>query len=415
MAKKNLFTQYAGLRRENYVLSFGRLVTNLGSMVWPVLTLILSQKMAISATATALTAIAAGAVLIPSGMVGGKLADHINKKHIIVCCDIISVALYAVCAFIPLSFVTIALIVVAGACQYIEHPVYTSLIADITPSADRERAYSLQYLGGNIGLVASPAIAGFLFADYLWLAFLISGLSIGVSTLLIGLFVKNITPVEESHEQAPYQRRHEKTGLGKILWQNKPLLIFILIMGIYQAAYIQYAYMLPLDLGKIHGEDGALIYGSLSSLNGIVVVIATPLITRFFAKVLPLHKCLIGQGLLMAAYFVFLVTLGSVPVYYAAMILFTVGEVFVTIGHVPYIASRTPETHRGRINGALSVAQGLFQGISVCSSGILYDALGHRFAWFFVILVAAVAFVLCVMLSTYDRVKYPKLYNKAHG
>ena len=40
-----MLEQYRGLRKENYVLAFGRLVTGLGSMIWPMMTLILSQKM----------------------------------------------------------------------------------------------------------------------------------------------------------------------------------------------------------------------------------------------------------------------------------------------------------------------------------------------------------------------------------
>ena len=36
----HFFSQYRGLRRENYVLFFGRIVTNMGSMVWPMLTMI---------------------------------------------------------------------------------------------------------------------------------------------------------------------------------------------------------------------------------------------------------------------------------------------------------------------------------------------------------------------------------------
>ena len=40
-----LLDQYRGLRREIYILFFGRIVTNLGSMIWPVLTMILSQKL----------------------------------------------------------------------------------------------------------------------------------------------------------------------------------------------------------------------------------------------------------------------------------------------------------------------------------------------------------------------------------
>ncbi|MDY5846096.1 MAG: hypothetical protein SPJ92_06130, partial [Bariatricus sp.] len=44
----NLISQYKGLRKENYVLCFGRFVTAMGAMVRPMLTMILSQKFFIS-------------------------------------------------------------------------------------------------------------------------------------------------------------------------------------------------------------------------------------------------------------------------------------------------------------------------------------------------------------------------------
>ncbi len=44
-----LFNQYRGLRREIYTLSFGTMVTHLGSMVWPIMTMILGQKLGVSA------------------------------------------------------------------------------------------------------------------------------------------------------------------------------------------------------------------------------------------------------------------------------------------------------------------------------------------------------------------------------
>ena len=36
-----LFDMYRGLRREMYILFYGRIVTNMGALIWPMLTLIL--------------------------------------------------------------------------------------------------------------------------------------------------------------------------------------------------------------------------------------------------------------------------------------------------------------------------------------------------------------------------------------
>ena len=41
---KQLFSQYAGLKKEIYILFIGKLVTAMGSFVWPMLTFSLQQS-----------------------------------------------------------------------------------------------------------------------------------------------------------------------------------------------------------------------------------------------------------------------------------------------------------------------------------------------------------------------------------
>ena len=102
---------------------------------------------------------------------------------------------------------TIVLMFIASLFQTIEGPAYNAIIADITPLEERDKAYSLQYSGANLGLVLSPTLSGLLFKNYLWLAFIISGVAIGCSTILIWFFVRDITPVEM--DRAEYQRARD--------------------------------------------------------------------------------------------------------------------------------------------------------------------------------------------------------------
>ena len=191
----SLLNQYRGLRREIYILFFGRMVTNLGSMVWPVMTMILSRKLGLSAAEISYYFVGSGLIMLPASILGGKLADKHNKKHIIVTLDTLSILCYLVCAAVPLGLGTVGLFVLAGIFQSMEYPAYESLFADLSTTKDRERAYSLEYLGANLGLVLSPTIAGLLFKDHLWLSVLISAVSIGLSTILIGVMIRDITPV----------------------------------------------------------------------------------------------------------------------------------------------------------------------------------------------------------------------------
>ena len=177
-----LFSQYRGLRKEVYILFFGRIVTNMGSMVWPMLTMILNQKLGLEAFAISAVVVGGMVLMAPANLLGGRLADRRNKKNVIVVCDGVSILCYLICAAVPLGYASVGLMLAAGICQSMEWPSYNALIADLTLTRDRERAYSLEYLGANLGLVLSPTLAGLLFRDYLWLSFLISGLAIACST-----------------------------------------------------------------------------------------------------------------------------------------------------------------------------------------------------------------------------------------
>ena len=406
-----IFNQYRGLRREIYILFFGRIVTNLGSMVWPVMTLILSQKLGMSASQISYFIIGSGILMLPANLIGGKLADRFNKKWVIVICDSVSILCFLVCAAIPLGIVTIALFVAAGVFQNMEYPSYDALFADLSATKDRERAYSLEYLGGNLGLVLSPTIAGLLFENYLWLSFLISGVSIAASTVMIALLVKDVTPVDDDSEEAEYQESKEGVGVFSVMKQNPMLLIYIIGAALYYAAYGQYSFIMPLDMASVHNEAGAVIFGTVSSLNCLAVVIFTPVITRVFSRMRDTGKIMTGRILVFAGYAVFLLLLGFIPGYYIAMLVFTWGEIFTTVAEGPYVSTRMPASHRGRINGLMSVISAAVFGPVDLAVGQLYDKKGSFPTWVLILSITLASIALSVLLKVFDKKAYPKLYK----
>ena len=68
--------QYMGLRKELYIIFWGRVVTNMGALIWPMLTLILKNKMGMSASEIASLLLLLGCVQLPCMILGGKLADR---------------------------------------------------------------------------------------------------------------------------------------------------------------------------------------------------------------------------------------------------------------------------------------------------------------------------------------------------
>ena len=405
-----LFSEYRGLSKENYVLFISRMMTALGQMIYPMLTLILSQKMNMSAGTIALFMMAYSILCIPAGLLGGKLADAFSKKKILIFCSGAAGCCSLVCALMPLSILSICIYAAGVVVSQIQTPAYSALIADVTASKDRSRAYSLSYLGMNTGMMLSPAIAGFLFNDYLWLMFLLNACALLGSTCMIYFFLSSAKTTVQSNSS--YENVKTDVSALSVMKQNKIILIFFLIMAIDSAVYNQYSYLIPLDLGTVHGNSSAMIYGVLSSLNCIVVVIFTPMITRMFSHTVEPKKFLISDILMVGSYALFRLCLGIVPTYYLVMLIYTWGEIFRTITSDPYLTRRIPQSHRGRLMAFNNVGMVTAYAVSEIVVGTCYDHLGSVAAWLFVIALGSVSIIMETWLIKADRIAYPEIYKK---
>ncbi len=387
----NIFTQYKGLKRDNYILFFGRMVTNLGSMIWPMMTMILNQKLGFSAANTALFIIVMGIIVMPAHLIGGSLADRFNKKRFIVLCDSISVFLYLVCATMPLSTMTMLVFDLAALFQNMEAPASQALVAAVTPKNQREKAYSLLYLGGNVGLILSPIIAGFLFNHFLWLCFLINACSIGISTILIARKVTGELAEEETNADEITAQQEKKDSILQVFHGNLVLILFMMSFALYEGAYSQFGYLMPLSLSAVHGSIGPSIYGTVMSMNCIVVVVLTPIITKLFEKKALYSKFSIGAILQLLSFAIFLLVLGHVWGYYLSIVIFTMGEIFTCIVFGPIFAESVSENFRGRIYGISSFVSSFMTGVCEWSSGRLFDMNGPSAAWILSIGLALIA------------------------
>lgn len=406
-----IIDQYRGLRHENYILSFGRLVTGLGSMVWPMMTLILSRKMGVGAEQISWLLAAGMIIMAPAVYAGGKIADRCNKKTTIIVLDLVSVVSFLICAFIPMSWTSIILLFIGSVGQNMEHPAYTALVADITLTADRDRAFSLQYMCANFGLLLSPTIAGLLFNNYLWVAFLINGISIFSSAVLILFGVRDITPAKEKTEAASYQQDREGVTMMSVMKDSKVVMLFLAIQAGYYTVYQMYVYLMPLDMAAMHGDSGALIYGSVTSINCAVVVLFTPVITRLFGRKPEPFRTTAGVGLFMAGFGIYLIFRTVIPMYYFSMMVLTWGEVFALTAESPYLTRRIPASHRGRINGLAVLIRTLMTSAFQVLIGAVYGNGNSVRAWICVLAFAALFLAAAFLLQRLDRVEYPGLYR----
>lgn len=417
---KQLLTQYGGLKREIYILFIGKLVTAMGSFVWPMLTFFLTTKLGLSDGISTLLIATASVLSFPAALLGGKLADRFSRRSIIILFDCLTVSLYLLAAVLPLTIWTAVILFLAGLFQTIESPAYDALNADFSTTKQREKAYSLSYLGFNLGFIVGASLSGILFEHYLRLAFCINGLSIFVSTVLIFFFIHTKNAISEDTEALTENYSEyelpvdEKIPVLTILKQ-RPVLIGMLLVGCFASMPSNLVgILLPLQLKETLGETGATIYGYLNSLNGFVVIAFTPILTILLKKLTEIPKTILGLLLFVAGIGFFSVGT-AVAVLFVGMFVFTLGEVITVLGHNPYNSRRIPASHRGRVGGISSVVHSIFSSLTqYLISGILFlSNSNYRLIWTVFILCGLCAAVLYVFLYGPDKRTFPKLYEKS--
>ena len=408
----NLLSEYRGLRRELYILFIGRMMTNMGSMIWPMFTLILSKKLGLSAGTIATYMLIFSLVALPMNLIGGKLADKYSKKNIIVICDLISIGSYIYCSLVEINFNSILIFAVASLFQTIEWPSYDALVADFTTGADRERAYSLSYLGSNLGLVLSPSIGGILFNDHLNLAFLINGISIAFSTLLIFFFIKDIHKETDDSSAGIYEQDIASDASPfKFIFSHKVILIYIAACIFANTVYEMWDYLMPLDMGIVHGDRGAVLYGTMTSLNCIEVVLLTAVITKLFKKVRNTQKMIAAESLILFGYLIFMIFVKNIFMCYLSIFIFTIGEIFNTLASSPFLTRRIPASHRGRIMSIQGVFVSVGGALLRNLIGSIYDGRGSMVAWISVLIFGSIEIGLLILMKHLDRKEYKELYK----
>lgn len=407
---------YRGLPREIYVIFFSRMINAAGLFIFPLFTLILTSKIGLSDSDAGIWLTLMGVVIIPANLIGGKLTDLVGRKPMILLGQSIGGILFLICGFLEPGMTQIYLILSACFFFGLSDPANLSIIADLTAKDQREAAYALSYMGFNLGFAIGPTIGGILFNRFYAWIFWGDALTLFVSVALVQLFIRetyrknkivsghsNLTQADEKMAASgPDTMEAAVSGsVLKVLIQRPILLVFSLILLLYNFSYAQWHYLLPIQLEDLFPTKGASTFGLLASLNGFVVLICTPLLTSGLSRYPALRRValggmfyLFGFGTFAFADSRFLFALGCV--------IFTLGEITITISYMPYVANRTPVSHRGRMNAVLPLLMGVGYtvGPAIMSRGLL--VFEPRTGWLMISGVLTMAVACMIVLDRYD-------------
>ncbi len=407
-----IFKQYRGLSKSAYVLFFARLVTSMGAFIFPMLTLILTVKIGYTMLYAGSLMAIVSILMLFANLIGGKLADKFNQKKMIIILDIISVIFFFACAIVQPQEIMIYFLVISGFFATMEGPAFEALIAEATLPAEREKVFSLAYVGFNLGFAFGAAIAGLLFTNYLSLAFILDGVTTLSSTLLIIFFVKVYKHEDIKEEDKNEYEDHldEKKSIFTILKERKSIVYFIMITIFGAFIYQQWTFTLPAYVIHVFGEElGATYYGFIASANGIAVIVLTPMMTYLLRKKYELQKMMIG-ALMMGLSFLIIFRVNFLFLFFIFIFAFTLAEVINTIGSGPYMSRRVPGSHRGRLSSISYLGYFVGANISTVICGLIIDRLGYDYVLGLLALLGVIESILIFSNHKLDKKIFPKLY-----
>ncbi len=402
--------QYRGLNREIYILFIGRVIGALGTFIWPLLTMILSVKLGYSASQIATIMVLGFACNLPASLLGGKLTDRYGRKKIIVISNLLMVSCFYINAFIPISSMTVVLFFASSFFGTIQGPAYDAMLADKSSSQQRAKAYSLSYMGFNLGFILGPSIGGFLFKDLLWLAFLIDGTTSLLGTLLIMFYIQDTKLSDIKHTLNAYEQTRDGESTFSIIRKSKTLWIYLACSSLVGLMYTQTNFLLPLQLVK-KIPNYSVIYGFMSAFNGLVVILATPVLTFYLKSVNEVNKFGIAILFFMSSFLVYAFLGGVIPLLFFGMLVFTLGEVINTIANAAYFSRRVPASHRGRISSTLGIIAAIVGSIAQVTFGFIVDLLPYQMCWLIIISLGLLALSLIPLFRRSDKRDYHLLYE----
>ncbi|MCX5795903.1 MAG: MFS transporter [Elusimicrobia bacterium] len=358
---------FRGLPRAFVVLWWGMLVNRLGGFVVPFLAIYLTSQRGFSVERVGLILSLYGAGSVLAGPLGGWLSDRLGRKAVMVtslclgACSVLSLAAVQRGPAVALAVFCVSFL------GDMYRPACSAMVADLIPD-QRQRAFGLVYWAINLGFSGAMIVAGALMRFGFLVLFTADAATSLAFAVLVALFVPETRPeggtAHPLHIAAPFR-------------DGGFVAFFLLMLGI-AIIYSQAHCTLPVDMQR-HGISAAG-FGYIIAINGVMIAILQPWVGQRLGR-LPPARVLALNGLLTGVGFGIQALAGGAPIYVAAIVVWTLGEIIGAPMASTVVASLSPASLRGTYQGALQTAWGGGAFLAPMLGGFAMGSFGGPALW----------------------------------
>ena len=357
-----------------------RLFVGFGSMVFSLSSLLMTGVLGMTAGEASIVVMIQAFANAAGAYTGGKLADLWGRKKSYLLFASCALVFYCTCGLVCRSMWVLPFLVLGTFCSNACGPVISALVADYTGQEKRIECFSFLYLCVNLGFAVGPTIGGIIFNKHLPLIFFIQGSVYFVVGVILFVLIDEVY-VPGSAAALRSDAKPERGSSFRLLLRHKMLCIYIICLAIVTICYAMCNFMLPLQLTDYFGKEISSTYtGFIWAINGMVIVLLTPAILGFLKKNHHFINCTIGTALYAMGFGMY-AFVRTPALFFASAVIWSVGETLISTGSGAFIASESPESHRGRFQSYYEIARYMGRAASPPISAAIMGAAGYRSTW----------------------------------
>jgi MFS family permease len=349
-----------------------------GALIYPFLSLYITGKFGVGMTQVGVMLAIHSVSAFIGNLLGGALADRFGRKSMLIVGLVSSASVSLSMGLVQDWKIFYLLVSLTGFLSHIGDPAASAMMADILPVEKRTDGYGVLRVAVNLAVTIGPAIGGLMAGVSYLLLFVMDCVISFAAALLVARSLPETKPaVPEGHVQDSMLQTVKGYG---IVFTDKLLLVIITLTMFTAIVYLQINSSLSVYLRDLYGIS-AQQYGTIFSLNALIVVVMQFSITKQVKKFQPLWMMALGN-LLYAGGFAMYGFVKGYPAFLLAMVVITLGEMVIAPVIQTVVAYIAPHDMRGRYMAAFQIGRQSAAAIGPLVAGVVLDNYNPHWLWY---------------------------------
>ena len=338
---------FAGLPAAVWMLAAVMLVARSGTMVFPFLTLYLTQERGLSVPAAGQLIAVWSVAGIAGTYLGGWLSGRLGAVRVVLLSLLLSTPGFVAMPHCPTLLWLAAVFVYQGIVMEAGRPACQTAATLLSPPEAHARSLAVMRMAINLGFTVGPGVGGVIALYDFTMLFYVNAV-FALAAAAVGVWFFNPWRSERLIAEQSTSTVVETKPL-----RDRLFLQYLLLQFVAGLVFFQLLATMPLAWRDRYGLSEAGI-GAMFAVNTIVIVLFEMVLIRVINHLPPLHLIAAGTALVCAGFG--MVGFGTSLTYCVATVLvWTIGEMLQAPYSVTFVAQRSSTRNRGAYMGYFSM------------------------------------------------------------